>query len=586
MNKNDRLRDEDPLEWPLRDAVDAVCAEPISDELIERVIARASQLPSSTAERAESLRPDRRGRGFHRRRWIVMAASCSAVLLVAAVLWYSSANSVLADVAKAVAKRPWMHTAGKGPNGREIEMWYSARHGIIAMRQGKEAIFIDMHQETMERYSVASGGASFLSRRLLESEWKKRASSNERVLQTLFFGDPEKSFRDGPYELISHTQETVQVNDATLIEYRFTTSTSGADEPMVTVLRVDPSSQLPVTWGITYGKTKVLSYYQIDFPADGPQTIYSLGVPRDVEVVDPMPSDELKPILAAWQKGRTRFDSYRAVVVSGSFPGHRSGGNQFWQVWRKGLKWRVELLRAPPNLRRYHVEGLVPDDADPKMWWRSRGQEWEKTPKIVSNGAVEIRLKPVYAQPGQADPKNPRYKLIRSLEPHRTHAFTADSFTEVNDPRPDDMNVMVEFHAYPFWLGREGWSYETTVDPMPENGPEGTVLVETLKKGLSERSEERRGVRHWVDPSRGYVVTQVQWLWTGEQNESNRGMVEVLELGVSPSGLSYPVVVRQVENVVPLGTGGKSDTYLRFYVDFDAEVPDELFEVSKWGPIK
>ncbi len=60
----------------------------------------------------------------------------------------------------------------------------------------------------------------------------------------------------------------------------------------------------------------------------------------------------------------------------------------------------------------------------------------------------------------------------------------------------------------------------------------------------------------------------------------------MLELGVSPSGLSYPVVVRQVENVVPLGTGGKSDTYLRFYVDFDAEVPDELFEVSKWGPIK
>lgn len=57
------------------------------------------------------------------------------------------------------------------------------------------------------------------------------------------------------------------------------------------------------------------------------------------------------------------------------------------------------------------------------------------------------------------------------------------------------------------------------------------------------------------------------------------------EFALSPSGLWYPGLVRFVQNAI-LSDGIRSDTYIRFYVDFEAEVPDELFDVHKWGPIK
>ena len=32
--------------------------------------------------------------------------------------------------------------------------------------------------------------------------------------------------------------------------------------------------------------------------------------------------------------------------------------------------------------------------------------------------------------------------------------------------------------------------------------------------------------------------------------------------------------------------GKISDTYSRYYLDFEAEIPDTLFDVHQWGPIK
>ncbi len=58
------------------------------------------------------------------------------------------------------------------------------------------------------------------------------------------------------------------------------------------------------------------------------------------------------------------------------------------------------------------------------------------------------------------------------------------------------------------------------------------------------------------------------------------------EFSLSPSGLWYSGVVREVQNSVNLDDETSSDTYLRYYVDFEAKIPDELFDVHKWGQIK
>lgn len=580
MNSGDSLSDEDRLQSPLHEAVGAVCAETIPDQVVERAVTRALELATPSKCRVECSRPHRQPWLVAARRWTILAAGAAAVVAVV-VFWNHSPNSVLADVVDAVAKQAWMRATGKGPNHSDVEIWYSPRDGIIATRQGKDLIYINLRQETIEVHEHAEEGKSFLARLPIESEQRELFASQEQTFQALFFGNPTNAFRGGSRQVASHTKKTVREGNAAFIEYRLTSKATGNAKPMETVLRVDPETQLPVSWKSMIDNTQLYSC-QVEYPAEGPQSVYAMGVPRGVKIVDQAPSADLKRILAAWRAGRTRFDSYRAVVVESRFSDHRAGGFLIYQVWRKGLKWRIELLHTPSNLRRSNVKDLVPDDADPKTWWLACGRNWKKMPKNVSDGTIEIRLKHIPAEPVQEDPENPRYMLITSVEPERTNAFDVST----DDPRPDRVDLMPEFDVYPMLSGRGGWLYQTTIDPQPTSGPEGTLLVESLNRNPSKLPGRFRGARYWADPACGYVVRQMQWLETGKADDSMHGLVEMQQFELSPSGLWYPLVVRHAKNYGRLDDGEMSDTYSRYYLDFEADIPDELFDVHQWGPIE
>ena len=77
----------------------------------------------------------------------------------------------------------------------------------------------------------------------------------------------------------------------------------------------------------------------------------------------------------------------------------------------------------------------------------------------------------------------------------------------------------------------------------------------------------------------------MQSLKTGQGEDSKQGLVEMKQLTLSPSGLWYPVVVRHVKNVHN-NNGRSEDSYTRYYLDFDAEIPDTLFDVHEWGTIE
>ena len=580
MNKNDVLNDGDRLESPLREAVDAVCAESIPDEVIEGAVTRALHLATAPTSREESARPQRRARFLSTRRWAILAA-CAAAVLAVALFWDHSANTVLADVLKEVAKQTWMYATGKGPNDTDIEIWFSPKDGIMATRQGKDVIYVNVPQGTIEVYENVKEGTPFLARLPIEDNQKKLFASQEQRFQALFFGNPIKSLQAGSHEITSHTKKTVREGDATFIEYRLTTKAVGDAQPVVTVLRVDPQTKLPVSWKTMIGD-KLLYSCRVEYPDHGPQSVYAMGVPRDVKIVDQAPSADLKRILAAWKAGRTRFDSYRAVVVESTFADHRAGGWTVYQVWRKGTKWRIERLRRPPDMKSFgNKEDAVPADTDPKTWWLARGQKWEKMPLVVSDGTVEIKLKYIFAEPRREDPKNPQYILIESMKPERMNTFRGPS----DDPQPREIGLTPNLEVYPALSGRGGWSFATTVDPRPTSGPKGTVLIENLKRNPSKTAGRPCGARYWADPARGYALRQVRYLKTGQAEDSQQGLVEMQQLALSPSGLWYPRVVRHVKNV-HYNDGKTSDSYSRYYLDFEAEIPDELFDVHEWGPIE
>ncbi|TWU12919.1 hypothetical protein CA54_17450 [Symmachiella macrocystis] len=581
MTNANALNNEEHLESPLREAVEAVRAEQVPDEVLQRAIVRALDIPSVSVAPPERSR--HRGRWVPRR-WLGFAVGTAAVVMVA-FIWHLGNRSVLADVVKAVSNKTWLHAQGQGPNGVAIEMWYSPKHRIIAMRQGRkevaETLFANVGQDTIEFYKKDGAGNPLLSRLPIDKDQRKQFSSGESTLNSLFFGRPLQGAAAEELEITGHTEQTIHDGDDIFIEHRFTTRVAENKQPTETVLRVDPETELPVAWESKIGKTRVFSC-RVDFPATGPQTIYALGIPRDVEVLDQTPSPDQERILAALKTGRTEFDSYRAVVVESNSADHHANGSLVYQVWRQGLKWRVEQLRQPVRLGQGPHADEVPEGEEPRSWWLERGYEWEKMPESVSDGTQEIRLEKIKVQPRQPDPSNPRYILIVSYKPVATNTFRP----RTTDPRPRDYRIMPEFHAYPFLFGAGIWGFQINVDAHPTEGPPRTVLVDSRKKSPSKLPGRIRGARYWVDPSRGYVVQQTQWLKTGQADQSRGGRVEMEELAVSPSGLWYPRVVRELQNSVNLDDGTTNDTFLRFYVDFEAEIPDELFDVNNWGPIE
>jgi hypothetical protein len=281
-----------------------------------------------------------------------------------------------------------------------------------------------------------------------------------------------------------------------------------------------------------------------------------------------------------------------------SSPQHRdSRGLMYYQVWRKGTKWRIEQLRVPPELSSgSERDSILREQADPTAWWLEQGECWQRIPKHVSNGTVEISLDAVTSS-SLPDPENPDYLLIKSYKPKRTLAFVYSQ----SDPRPDNHWVMPEFHAYPFLYGGNFWRYRTTVDQDPNEGPNGTIVIESEAR---DAAQPIRGARYWVDPNANYVVKRMQWL-RGKSNKrlsaipatgpaaliaafaskTTDSVGELLELNRSPSGFWYPRVVRQAQNSLT-EDGIWKDSYYRFYLDFEAEIPDSLFDVTEWGPVK
>jgi len=54
---------------------------------------------------------------------------------------------------------------------------------------------------------------------------------------------------------------------------------------------------------------------RFDYPESGPLDVYALGVPRDVRVVDRIPSGEAQKLIEGMQASLDRFDPYFAIHV-------------------------------------------------------------------------------------------------------------------------------------------------------------------------------------------------------------------------------------------------------------------------------
>jgi hypothetical protein len=191
-------------------------------------------------------------------------------------------------------------------------------------------------------------------------------------------------------------------------------------------------------------------------------------------------------------------------------------------------------------------------------------------------------FEPVLAKPLQSDPADPLYLLIDSLK--STNRDVADR----NDPQPwpGHLYNLPEFYGYEHLsrgvsIGFRAETRAVTLDKLP------MTLVEIVNtRHVSQNSIS--GERFWLDPKRGHMMVRKEQFHAAESDKSV-GTSEVLRAARTPQGLWFPTTVRQIGNTIS-PEGDRHDSYLRYYLEFNTAIPDELFNAesvdakSFWTP--
>ncbi len=499
---------------------------------------------------------------------LALLGSAAVVLLLVTL---SRPAIAWAQVAEALQGRPWVHGKVVGPDGKElIEQWLSSNRERGGERAGPWVAFHDYKRKILTKYVPAEGVVYRLP------EPPEGAPGDTNFLRQLFdklldpAGPPKFPFPGT--ELIGHARREVEVGGKKWLEIELTLRVAGGSRgPDLSMrIRVDPATKLPdsLTFDAEDGKRYTAS---IDYPDRGPADIYDLGVPRTAKVMDRTPPDAVGSILAGLKAGR-QFDDYRAFVIEETvkkLPGHDTPRFTAFRIWRKGPKWRVE--RFPHG----KTDWAPPPDIDAE-WWKEHERDLAFIPQIICDGEADWRYYLVdewrpgtpVAKPGAPDPR-----VGQTVGPNRLMG-------------PGDDPVL------PFWcqallpeqvghlneaIGQPDNDREFLVESAPKGGPPGTILFRCRDSNLRAVGVPDH-FRFWVDPTKNYLSMRAE-IRVGQPADPTKVAwidTHILEsLAKSPKGHAYPTRARQITH------SGQHEVVRTIFVDFDAPLPDELFQPLK-----
>lgn len=564
---NPKISDESlaELTGALRLAVEGIRREPIPEKAMQQALSRAC---------SKAVAPVRDGR---KRRRALLAYAAALIGLVSILPWLGSPSCSWAEVVQAVHATPWMHSTCKGPGGQKDESWLSPAQGISASRWDKRVEFRD---HKLRIYWSFDPDENVLYRL---PELRDQTRTHYLQLMDTFAGllraDPKaESARaylqlagnaDAPLQAINEKPKSVKDEAGrNWLAYEFNVRSPEGTEPFHISVLVDPRTKLPHLWKVegTIGKEKLSREIVFDYPEKGPVDAYALGVPRSAKVVDRIPKDDLARLIAGVQAGRQRFDAYCAIVVTSNDKEEWWSGRPS-KIWRKGDRWRMDFLGSIPG------KGKVPPaGANRTQWWHDRASELRSFPSMVCDGETTYWM--TMKAKEAADPRNTTFDVVSTQKTSRVGPE--------DDPIPAAYSSMPEFLSHPP-MGIGGQDLEPALELQPRDGPPGTVLLKVKRVGNRLNAQLPKDLppapdmyRFWIDPLKSYVAMRWQM---GEGDGEDVNIVE--ELAQSPGGHWYPTVVRRKN--AGRGPDGKpfDDVLYRFYLDFNAPLPDTLFQPPK-----
>lgn len=485
------------------------------------------------------------------RRSILATGSVAAAVMLGIVVWQSQHSVSLAEVSQALRERPWIHAKAKEPRVSG-EWWLSLTREVSARRDDEFAIFDDHRLGVRYEYDPQEKKLY----RVPRSD-RKEFGSVGALFRAILGGREFGGSELGGDEIVARSRRKINEENRTWIEYELTlrrhSSLSLKDAISAKmVLRVDPRSHLPATMKLKQlddrsrkpGQPKQEVEFVLDYPEEGPVDVYSLGVPRTAEVVDRVPRDDAKRVVSVVNSCLDNFDPYFAIVTA-EVPKRNSTQRVKCVVWRKGKQVRVEHCMFRANWTR---PDPPPPNADLVAWWKKRLRQYKRVPTLISDGKTVYYVDlEEYNRDGKVTWQ--AAKRIRRHEPLSEHHL---SIVRGN---------FAEFYAFRRLGISRRWGIE--LDPNPDRGPAGTVLVRVSNSS------------YWLDPTRSYSARRIEFSFENARPST----YELDHFQQTPRGIWFPALARR-KNCIDSDDDGtfRGDIVTRFYLDFQAELPDDLFQ--------
>jgi hypothetical protein len=507
-----------------------------------------------------------------RRAWL-LAVGAAAVVIVAVVFQFQSSTLAWAQVVQTVRTMPWIHIKAVGGDAKSRgmrETWVSYSREIAAVDGGDLIAYSDYRSGIGYEYDARKKTLYRLAAVGTE-HFKAEAAFFEAILR----GDAIRSEDMLGPRVVKQRQRTVEEQGRRWIVYELEIANPGDKDLSRTgsmVIRVDPKTKLPDR--ITFARGEEQMQVTLDYPAEGPADIYALGVPRDARVEDRMPPPELTRILKIIEKNRQDFGDY--LAVAGGNNQHRPFDVQL--VRCKGGKFRVDV--GVGDVRR------VASAADMETWWRERGSE------ILLEGASLFDGRRLY----EHTPVKPE-----TLWEPSTYTIRPGENRGVVESYSKSAAYFVELLAYPRDLDPQNLASSSRrtarLDPKGENGPAGSVRVEVLwtNQGAPYDRNLYHRQEYWLQPKYGYaVVKHVASDCPAANDDRNQRTGKLVHeydgYRQTPHGIWYPTVSRFKSgwwSASKSKPGGVEihDQVTYFYLDFAAEMPDELFNTAYKGDL-
>ena len=282
-----------------------------------------------------------------------------------------------------------------------------------------------------------------------------------------------------------------------------------------------------------------------------------------------MPPPELDRIIKTVQQNRRDFGNYLAIA----------GGNTRSSVHVircKGDKFRIDVGVGDTS----HVAS----GAEMEKWWREHGREVLPEGSVLCDGHRIYEHSFVHPEPWWKP----------SMDPIRQ----GDGRTVV-EGISRSAEYLVELLAYPPRLDPQQMAssplWTTHFDAKGENGPAGCVRVELqlAKNGGAGDRNAYHKEEFWLQPKYGYAVVKHVTSDCPEVDEDalRKSIIHEYDgFRQTPRGIWYPTVLRykiasSTANKNRPGGIESHDQVTYFYVDFTAELPDELFSVDWKGDL-